>query len=599
MARAHGQIRRSQVISTWGPGALIDLPHHSGIVGGLDVAWPPPDRLEEIHEPRLASKLALLTGIQNPLLYTPPPDSTNPAEPKQGIGVYRFPQWMVVQEEAAGRTVGIRARRLVHRTKLDHRGRLDTLSVVPTRFVRACPRGHIEDLDWYGFTHRKDKTCRRQLWLEERGTGGDLSDLVIRCECGETRTLSDASEVAQGSLGPCRGARPWLGNAPREVCGMPSRLLIRTAANAHFPLVLSALSLPEEATPVRDAVIGQWAILQAVDGPQTLQAFRLVPTVAGALDGFSDAEVLAAIDALKATDDIDERPVRLVELDALLAAPEGYEDDVPVNPDYHARRLRDAVWRAAPETDRLERVVQLHRLREVRALIGFTRFEAAVPDIHGEIDSDVTPAELALEPRWFPAVENRGEGLFFTLDRDAVAIWLARAPVRSRLNQLVAGHIRWAEQRQVKRAFPGGPFILLHTLSHLLIGAVAMRCGYPASSIRERIYVDYEQGHFGLMLYTASPDAEGTLGGLVGQARHLAAHLRLALRAGGLCSNDPVCAQHSPAAGFEDRFLHGASCHGCTLIAETSCEMRNDYLDRALVVPTLADDGAAFFDLST
>jgi hypothetical protein len=122
-----------------------------------------------------------------------------------------------------------------------------------------------------------------------------------------------------------------------------------------------------------------------------------------------------------------------------------------------------------------------------------------------------------------------------------------------------------------------------------------MRCGYPASSIRERIYVDVENGRFGLLLYTASSDAEGTLGGLVTQARHIGSHLAVALRAGGLCSNDPVCAQHSPGEGMEGRWLHGAACHGCALIAETSCEMRNDYLDRALVVPTLSVPSAAFF----
>jgi hypothetical protein len=137
--------------------------------------------------------------------------------------------------------------------------------------------------------------------------------------------------------------------------------------------------------------------------------------------------------------------------------------------------------------------------------------------------------------------------------------------------------------------------VLLHTLAHLLMQSLAMRCGYPATSIRERIYSNQEAKRYGLLLYTASPDAEGTLGGLVQQARHVEAHLAVALRAGGLCSNDPVCAQHSPGEGMEGRWLHGASCHGCSLVAETSCEMRNDYLDRALVVPTLATPGAAFF----
>ena len=142
-------------------------------------------------------------------------------------------------------------------------------------------------------------------------------------------------------------------------------------------------------------------------------------------------------------------------------------------------------------------------------------------------------------------------------------------------------------------AIVGGPYVLLHTLAHLLIQSMAMRCGYPASSIRERIYVEDRQ--YGLMLYTGTPDAEGTLGGLVAQARHFEDHLAHALEMGLLCSNDPICAQHVPSEDHDQRGLQGAACHGCTLIAEPSCEMRNDYLDRALVVPVLGLPDAAFF----
>jgi hypothetical protein len=147
----------------------------------------------------------------------------------------------------------------------------------------------------------------------------------------------------------------------------------------------------------------------------------------------------------------------------------------------------------------------------------------------------------------------------------------------------------------VKRPFPGGPYILLHTLSHLLLQSLSMRCGYPASSIRERIYSDPAGGRFGLLLYTGSPDADGTLGGLVQEARHLEDHLAHALRLGALCSNDPICAHHSPGKSIEGRWLHGAACHGCALVAEPSCEMRNDYLDRGLVVPILGEPDAALF----
>jgi len=170
---------------------------------------------------------------------------------------------------------------------------------------------------------------------------------------------------------------------------------------------------------------------------------------------------------------------------------------------------------------------------------------------------------------------------------------LAAPPI---FDSLVAGHNRWAEARKVERAFPGGPYVLLHTLSHLVIQSLAMRCGYPASSIRERIYADEAGGRYGLLLYTGTTDADGTLGGLVQQARHIEDHLAQALRSGALCSHDPICSQHSPGESLENRWLHGAACHGCALVAETSCEMRNDYLDRALVVPVLGLGGAAFFN---
>ena len=151
------------------------------------------------------------------------------------------------------------------------------------------------------------------------------------------------------------------------------------------------------------------------------------------------------------------------------------------------------------------------------------------------------------------------------------------------------------KDRKSKQEFPGGPYLLLHTLSHLLIQSLALRCGYPASSIRERIYTNSTNGRHGILLYTASPDAEGTLGGLVQQARHLEDHLTDALAMGALCSNDPICAHHNPAESLEQRWLHGAACHSCALIAETSCEMRNDHLDRALVVPVIGLEDAAFF----
>ncbi len=595
--RAHGQIRRGQVITTYGPGALIDLPRHSAIVGGLDT-WPKTRDLEEIVEPRLAGKLQMMTGVADAkALRATARCRTIPREPTRGIGVWRFPEWFVVQE-AAGGDGRERSRRLVHRKALDQKGRFDGRPVVATRFVRACPKGHVDDLDWRRFVHGAEDMCRRQLWLDERGTSGDLADLVVRCEWQRSRDLYEASVIELNPLGTCRGARPWLGRNANEECSLPSRLLIRTASNAFFSQVVSVLSLPDRRTAVETVVSELWDDLQIVDELADLVFLKKKPKSrdsAGAVHRRGSPRS----DQTAKTRKVEERPVKQVELEALLAAPEGYGDDVPVDPNFHARRLPDHSWRQSGLSDGIECVIQLHRLREVLALTGFTRFEAVMPDINGEYETDVERAELALEPSWFPAVENRGEGVFVQLRATSVKQWLSRPAVIKRLEQLAAGHQQWIDDRKLQRPFPGGTYVLLHTLSHLLIQCLAMRCGYPASSIRERIYADAAAERFGILLYTGSPDAEGTLGGLVQQARHIEEHLAQALRMGALCSNDPICSQHAPGESMEDRWLHGAACHGCTLVAETSCEMRNDYLDRTLVVPTLANSDAGFFGGNT
>jgi hypothetical protein len=591
--KAHGQVRRGQVITTYGPGALIDLPRHSAIVGGLDT-WPRTTDLEEIVEPRLSQKLGIMTGVGNPRLYAPPPESNDPREPARGIGAWRFPEWFVVQDEGRNEE-RLRSRRLVHRKALDDRGRFDSRVVVATRFVRACPKGHVDDLEWHRYIHGVEDGCRRQLWLDERGTSGDLADLVVRCECGKQRSMYEATQLEMNPLGICRGARPWLGRNSHADCNQPSRLLIRTASNAYFPQVVSVLSLPDRGSAVDAAVAELWDDLQIVDNAMGLGFLKKKPKIAQRLAAFSDDEVLQAIRA-RTGGGAQDRPVKQVELDALVAVPEGFGDDVPVDPNFHARRLPESTWRRSKRGAGIGAVVQLHRLREVLALVGFTRFEAVTPDVNGEYESDVERAPLAIEPSWYPAVENRAEGVFMQLRGEAVRAWLQRPAVMRRLEGLAVGHTRWATERKSKRAFPGGPYILLHTLSHLVIQSLAMRCGYPASSIRERIYADYQGDRFGILLYTGSPDAEGTLGGLVQQARYIEDHLAEALRQATLCSNDPICARHVPGTSLEQRWLHGAACHGCALVAETSCEMRNDYLDRALVVPVLGEREAAFFE---
>jgi len=246
---------------------------------------------------------------------------------------------------------------------------------------------------------------------------------------------------------------------------------------------------------------------------------------------------------------------------------------------------------------KVDQVVLVHRLTEVRALAGFTRFESKLTDVDGELDLGVKTARLDDPMTWLPAVENQGEGVFFSLREEQLAAWESkRAAPRGEAIRLGFSH--WKKQRadraDARDDFARPRYVLLHSLAHLLITAMSLECGYPASAIRERIYAGAAGS--GVLLYTASPGASGSLGGLVQAGRDFEKFLAMALDLARLCANDPVCAGHSPASPHDDRYLEGASCHGCLLISEPSCERMNTYLDRALVVPTVEDDAWAFFD---
>ena len=419
--KSTGQIRRSQVITTYGPGSLIDLPRDSAIVAGID-GWG--RSLERLDEPRVQRTLSRMTGVPHPELRVPP--TPDPAkfwqDSPKGIDAYRFPEWFVVQEPGGtgGDTASAekpRSRRLVHRKALDDRRRYDGNMIVATRFVRACPKGHVDDLPWREFAHRGPTKCIGQLWLDETGATGELSNLRVRCACGKSRLMTEANE--RGLLGICSGARPWLGPDARKPCDQPSSLLIRTATNSYFPLLVRALSIPDKSAAIDQVVEELWDDLTIVTDPTTLDFIKRKPSVAEALHGSADDDVLEAIRRRRDGVD-DEQSVKTVEIEAMLAVPEGFGDDVPVDPNFHARKLP-----VGPGSDRFRdlvaTVVQVHRLREVLALGGFTRLEAPMPDIDGEYRADVERAEISIDPSWFPAVENRAKACCYTSPRTRFA----------------------------------------------------------------------------------------------------------------------------------------------------------------------------------
>jgi Domain of unknown function (DUF1998) len=610
-----GQLRRSQVITTFGPGAMIDLPEHSVIVGGLE-SWTEDGR-HEIHEERLATRIRELLGLEPTrelALYSPPIEVEDPRVPRTGITCFTFPAWFVAQDErewkdpATGKKY--RSRPLVHWLKLV-RGKFlnderEHKSVVPLRFVQACPNGHISDIDWYRFVHEGKAPVKAQLWLDEGGTGADLTEIFVRCEATKARrSLGVAKADESRVLGQCNGERPWLRDTEPGGCKSLrnpkepewNRLLVRSASHAYFTQVPKAISLPEADQLVREAVDQQWEDeLRFVEDLAELRKLRKKgkPKVEAALGDLEDESVWAEIARRLAPADpeAERKTIKQAEIETLMS--DRYDGREDAERKFLARK-REISGLAPGFTERIERVVLVERLRQVQVQIGFTRFDSPSFDIDDSLTLPVKPAPLSAELEWLPAVELLGEGIFLGFHAAAIDAWMDREAVKLRGKKLRQGFDAWHKRRGLPDTvrFAGLPYIMLHTLSHLLINAVALECGYSASAIGERIYAG--RSGYGILLYTGTPGSEGTLGGLVEVGKRIEDHLAAALESAQLCSNDPLCAQHEPHDAHEERFLHGAACHGCVLIGEPSCERRNELLDRALVIPTVEGLGAEFF----
>jgi hypothetical protein len=225
--------------------------------------------------------------------------------------------------------------------------------------------------------------------------------------------------------------------------------------------------------------------------------------------------------------------------------------------------------------------------------------ELGDPTEMGEFPEEQRAPLSRTDPKWVPTSEVRGEGVFLQFSEPAIEKWIKKTRERDR--EFFEAHRRWRQSRGLKPddGFPTMRYVLLHSLAHALIRQFALECGYTTASIRERIYSrppgSDRDPMAGILLYTAAPDSEGTLGGLValGETDALGRHLDQALEAMRLCASDPLCAEHHPIQ--DGLTLHGAACHAYLFLPETSCERGNKYLDRSVLGATVESNRLAFF----
>jgi hypothetical protein len=228
------------------------------------------------------------------------------------------------------------------------------------------------------------------------------------------------------------------------------------------------------------------------------------------------------------------------------------------------------------------------RLREVRVLTSFTRILPSTSS-----DEKYLSPLYETHPGWLPGMEVLGEGIFIELLPEKLADWETRSDVRARADRIDTKYRATFRQRGTNPDRTISPrLLLLHTLAHALINEWSLDCGYPASSLRERLYSSVTMA--GFLIYTATSDSAGSLGGVIAEAtpERLDVSLEGALARSSWCSSDPLCSE-SDASGVDS--LNLAACHACILLPEVSCEEMNVLLDRGLLVGTLAHPELGFF----
>lgn len=617
----NGVIRRSQLIAPFGVGAMTILANGTSVIGaGLDHWYAKPEHGALDLSEYTVSEWRLQNLLRVGSFRLPPDDRNRTSAGQDPVNVgltvpfLRFPTWSFCTQSSC-KWLKRHPLSLRDRPQCDnpvHESAAFKPFMVQVSFVAICELGHIMDFPWREWAHRSiNPTCRGQLTLVSSG-GGTLDGQRVACECGAKRTLRDVT-MAPGdrsrlsySLEPgeeflCPGEQPWHGANRYEGCNAQIRASLRGASNVYFAQVASSIFLPKHSAGVQDAIDlltdhelnSNLSAAFQLGIPVSPEAVRRLAKAQTA--DLSDADLQTALEAVFGAErddmpdnDQSERDFRRPEYRLLR---EANTDEAlrisPVPPDDYGDDL--GTW--------LNRITLVSRLRETRALWGFSRVHAAAPTKERG-KSLLRSTALNHADQWLPAYVVHGEGIYLEFDEDRLQEWESRPGVLDRA-ALLLQHRNNAPRRD-NEAEPNARLVLLHTFAHVLINQLVYDCGYSSAALRERLFVaEPPEPMAGVLVYTASGDSEGTMGGLVrmGLPGRLEPVLRAARDNAAWCASDPVCMELG-AAGQGPESCNLAACHSCTLLPETACEKFNRFLDRGMLVGTADDPSIGFFDLT-
>lgn len=561
-------IRPSQLIYQSGPGAIVDLLEKSVMIKAAD-QWNTWNATRE-DDVRITSIL----GVDHVRIMNENPD-------RQKIKAIEFPKWKICT--SCHRMTTYDSQHCYFCKQKDEENEL-----YASRFVLACEKGHISDFPYYEWVHRHrdctEKSKEPRLKLVTRGNSGSLSDLHVIClNCKHSESLGSIMkpDEQKHKLFTCRGERPWIGENAHEKCGCKMKTTLRGASNVYAPAVISFLQVPLTSSSTEQDILyivkkneesfreeyedlGEKGIKLACKFLKISPDF--IPIIKRYLDGEISIQESATYES-----------IRKQEWNTLIQNQVDEQNFTSFKVGVHKE--------LAPYFDSIYRV---DSVPEVQVLQGFTRLDYI--DRLGDDDIELQPVVNNREEKWLPAVRNYGEGIFLKFNLAKLKEWEEKEQIT---NEIYKAYNDYREEFENSLIHFAPRQILIHTFSHALLRELAAYSGYSTTSLKERIYA--MDGMHGVLIYTASGDSEGSLGGLtrLAQSEKLYPIILRALENMSHCSSDPICSD----GDFEyHTTANGAACHACTFVAETSCEWGNMLLDRRTLIDINPNQHYGYFD---
>lgn len=622
-------LRRSELISPMGVGAICTNSDGVNLMpGALDLWFSNPDlKVDDfiISEERLEK----VFGVEH---FRLPPDFRKTYSKRQHLSEFnlnlkipmvRFPYWyycshckIMSKQPSSKKDSNINCEHCKN----------PYARLIQVPLVMACEKGHIDDFPWNEWVHQDiHPECNGPLKLIFTG-GATLSSMEVQCtapDCNKKRKLKGVTKkgstyvydhLSKHEKFHCTGKKPWFGQRFQENCECIPQPILKNNSNVYFPATMNAIFLPPTGEQMLQKILDLFTrgdikkkinsylkfgkekkelIIELLkdDFPNDLGGYNNL-VLKQALDNFINYNMQIVSNQSDVVLDI-----KLQEHKVLFKGLEEPSEYLKIVQEYDEKESSN------PEKlFGLSRINLVPVLRETRILYGFSRLfsSASIDEVSIENGKNLlfkNPSKN--DNQWLPAYTVHGEGIFFEFNDSLLSEWENSVGNSIRI-QKINERIIDAKNRGVTINRNINPrYVMLHTLAHLFIQEIVLECGYSSSSLKERIYVGESQDYKmnGFLIYTASGDSEGTLGGLVrlGKKEHIERIFKNVISKATWCSSDPVCNEIGRESGQGRDYLNGAACHNCSYISEISCEELNKYLDRGLI-DIYEEESIGFFD---